>query len=161
MSFIQHYFSQTSQDRSERDDILLAFGLTLVCLADGGLDEEEETLLATFGQTLPDWRLLSRSVEFSEAVEAELQTAMEAFQARTSADFEPFEFALDAVSKLEEIKSPTMRKRCFILAVDIAMAAGGITPTEDRILEEMAATLEIDHDTIEQVATLMAAKYMS
>ena len=72
---------------------------------------------------------------------------------------EPFEFAMRVLDELATIESEVMRKRCFLLAVDVAMASGGITETEDRALEKMAEVLRLDEASVRVIAEVMAIKY--
>lgn len=162
MAFIRHRLELPRELSSgSRDDILLALGLTLVTLADGGLDAGEEALLDGLRQALPDWSEFLRSTAFADAVEAQLHDSLARYREAIGedADLDPAAFALFAVDDLVELEDETTRKRCFLLGVDIALAAGGITDEEDAVLEKMARVFDLDAATIEQVIGAMRLKY--
>jgi len=161
MAFVKHLFTGSpDEDKHPRDDVLMALGLALICIADGGLDDEEEELLESYRSILPDWRELDRSEAFSNAVDEAIQASMERFnQEHNTTDPDPFEFALFAVDELGEISNARMRERCMLLALDIAMAAGGVTDAEDQVLEKMAKVLTIGAERVHELARVVAIKY--
>lgn len=67
--------------------------------------------------------------------------------------------AKDSVKALARIESPIVRKKTFILALDIAMASGAIDAGEDELLEELRTVLGIDLATAETVLDVLAVKY--
>jgi hypothetical protein len=67
--------------------------------------------------------------------------------------------AKESIKALARIASPIVRKKTFILALDIALASGAIDAGEDELLEELRTTLEIDLPTAENILDVLAVKY--
>ena len=66
----------------------------------------------------------------------------------------------DWVAALSEITSDVVKQKTLILALDIAMASGGmVTPAEDELLEEVRNALGIDLAFAEKVLDILSIKY--
>ncbi len=159
MPFIQSPTPATTEF-SQDDQILLALGLTLISLADGALDDEEEILFNTYKATLPDWRELMHSTEFQDALESKVQAVVAHYQALgLSPQENPHTFALTAIEQLSAIRHPHARLRCFFLALDVAMASGGISPNEDLALLRIASVLALTSEEIKAITYAIGIKY--
>jgi tellurite resistance protein len=158
--FLQHILQPSTTEFTLHDQVLLALGLTLISLADGTLDDEEEVLFDAFKKTLPDWRELSRSTEFSDALEDKIQEVISHYKTLGfNPKHNPQAFALAAVDELAAITHPQARLRCFLLALDVAMASGGVSPNEDATLRRMAHTLTLSPQDIQPLIFTIATKY--
>jgi len=64
------------------------------------------------------------------------------------------------VSALSEISSDVVKQKTLILALDIAMASGGmVDPGEDDLLDSMREALGIDLATAEKIVDVLSIKY--
>jgi uncharacterized tellurite resistance protein B-like protein len=65
----------------------------------------------------------------------------------------------DSVKAIGELSSPTLKKKLYTLAVDLAMSSGDIDEKEDQLLETYQRLLGIDDAFAEDCIMVMAAKY--
>jgi hypothetical protein len=66
------------------------------------------------------------------------------------------------VKALSEISSDIVKQKMLILALDIAMASGGmVDPDEDELLEQVREALGIDLATAEKILDVIGVKYAS
>ena len=72
---------------------------------------------------------------------------------------EKYPTSKEAAAALEDISSPVVKKKTFLLAVDIAMANGHVDSLEDEILEDMRVALGISLEDAEKIVELFQAKY--
>jgi tellurite resistance protein len=159
-TFLKHRLEPSTTEFTLHDQVLLALGLTLISLADGALDDEEETLFDAFKKTLPDWRDLSKSTEFSDALEDKIQQVITHYKTLGfNPKHNPQAFVLAATDELTAITHPQARLRCFLLALDVAMASGGISLSEDATLQRMAQVLTLSPQDIEPLILTSATKY--
>jgi len=63
---------------------------------------------------------------------------------------------LVALGKLESLP---LRRQCFVVAVEVALASGGAHHAEDAYLEEVRAALRIDDAFARQTIEVIATKY--
>ena len=64
------------------------------------------------------------------------------------------------VEALSEISSDVVKQKTLTLALDIAMASGGmVDPAEDELLEEVRTALGIDLATAEKIVDVLSIKY--
>ena len=61
---------------------------------------------------------------------------------------------------LNEIQSDAVRKKAFVLAVDIAMSSGDIDESEEEMLEAMQRILRIDDALANKVLEVISLKYV-
>jgi len=61
---------------------------------------------------------------------------------------------------LSEIKSDAVRKKAFVLAVDIAMSSGDVDESEEEMLEAMQRILHIDEALANKITEVIALKYL-
>ena len=65
----------------------------------------------------------------------------------------------ESIKGLSEIQSEAVRKKCFVLAADIALSSGDVDEAEDRMLEAMQRILGIDDATAQKVLEVLTMKY--
>lgn len=66
----------------------------------------------------------------------------------------------DWVKALAGISSEIVKQKTLILALDIAMASGGmVTPDEDELLDQVRQALGIDLATAEKIVDVLGVKY--
>lgn len=159
--FLRHRLQLPDEPASgNEDDVLVAVGLALASAVDGGLDDEEAAYLDALADILPDWYELARSAEFDDAVDAHLTALQKRFLAEHDEDdAEPVELAMFGLADLANIKSPGHRARCFVLCTELALAAGGIEPDEDRFLAALVDILKLDADFVDKTVEVLAVKY--
>ena len=64
------------------------------------------------------------------------------------------------VNALSEITSEVVKQKTLILALDIAMASGGmVDPAEDELLDQVREALGIDLATAEKIVDVLGVKY--
>ncbi len=64
------------------------------------------------------------------------------------------------VKALSEITSEVVKQKTLILALDIAMASGGmVDPAEDELLDQVREALGIDLATAERIVDVLGVKY--
>lgn len=123
-----------------RDTIYLLMGLRLMS---DYRDAGERALFYSFLKTLPEFR-----TEDLEEVEGEVLALRDKYPSTK-----------EAAAALEDISSPVVKKKTFLLAVDIAMANGNVDSLEDEILEDMRVACGISLDEAEQIVAIFEAKY--
>jgi hypothetical protein len=124
-----------------RDTVLLLHGMMLMS---DFKDSEMSPVFDAYVSTIPELRD-ANILELKEQV-AELRLT------RPSKD--------EWIAALSEISSASVKHKTLILALDIAMASGGIVdPSEDELLEKVREALGIDMDTAEKIVDVLGAKY--
>lgn len=131
-------------DRQASDDTLLALAMGCMALADGGMDRAEVATVEAFACTLP---------EFQDGCFAGPWNASGQIFNKYEGD------VFKAVQELKKLSTPALKKKAFILAVDLALASGDVDETEDRLLEEMKSVLGIDDLFAQKTVEILAAKY--
>jgi hypothetical protein len=66
-----------------------------------------------------------------------------------------------SLQALNEIKSEAIRKKAFVLAVDLAMSSGEIEDEEEEMLEAMQRILKIDDALATNIIEIVGLKYAS
>lgn len=125
------------------DSVLLLHGMMLMSdFKDGGMS----TVFDAYVETIPELRGANMR-ELKEKV-AELRLT------RPSKE--------DWVKALSEISSDIVKQKTLVLALDIAMASGGmVDPAEDELLEQVREALGIDLATAEKIVDVLGVKYAS
>jgi tellurite resistance protein len=65
----------------------------------------------------------------------------------------------DVLAALEKVIDERLRKQCFVLAVEIALASGGVNEPEDQFMEHVRKALRLDDAFARQAVQVVAAKY--
>ncbi len=63
------------------------------------------------------------------------------------------------LAQLEKVTDERLRRQCFVLAVELAVASGGVNEAEDAYLGSLQKALAIDAAFAEATVQVMAAKY--
>jgi tellurite resistance protein len=142
MGLLGKLFDQQPVKRAA-DDVLLMHSMLLMISADGVIDESELATLDGFIATLPELE----GKDIQELIR----------QARRLVSRYPR--VPDSVQALADIQSPVIRRKAFVLAVDIAMSSGDIDHNEDELLEQYQRVLGVDDATARMIVEVMAMKY--
>ena len=126
------------------DEALLLYGLICVAGADGRIDTSESATLNGFVQQLPDFRGKNH-----EALYAEAFSLLRAHTTNGRPD----------LSFLGMLTKPALKKKLFVLAVDLAMSSGEIDFNEEFMLLELRRVLEIDAETSAKTYDVLTMKY--
>jgi uncharacterized tellurite resistance protein B-like protein len=129
--------------KPESDDVLLLLGMLLACAADGSVGPEETDLLQSFYGTVPEFR----GKDFQKML------------ARVNEVVARHGNLAASVAALREISNEHTRRKCYILAADLALASGEVSAEEDRLLARMQETFGIDDAWAQGALTVLAAKY--
>jgi tellurite resistance protein len=130
------------------DDVLLLHAIMCMAAADGTIEDAEDEMIRNYANTLPEFRDMDGQ-EFGKCFEASAKIA--------------HKFNRDMKSSLQvlnEIQSDAVRKKAFVLAVDIAMSSGDVDESEEEMLEAMQRILRIDDDLARRVIEVVALKYV-
>ena len=131
-------------EKQDTDDTLLALAMGCMAFADGAMDQGEVASIEAFACTLP---------EFADGCFANPWN-------ESGKIFNKYEGNVQAAAQeLGKLSSPQLKKKAFILAVDIALASGDVDKAEDELLDTIKNVLEIDDIFAKQVTTVLAAKY--
>lgn len=143
MGLLTQIANDNHTTRKPTDDVLLFHALLLMVAADGHLDPEETVSLEAFYATVPDFKGRSFRELFNETVRL----------ARRGSTPE------QQVALLADLSTEALRKKCFLLAADIALASGDVDQHEDALLEKMQQVLQIPDDVATQILSVLAIKY--
>jgi len=138
-----------SSAKTEADDVLLLHALFCIAAADGSIEDSEDALIRAYTNTLPEFRDMDAPA-FDNAMNASVQIA-QAYNRDMKA----------SLVALAEIKSDAVRKKAFVLAVDIAMSSGSVDEAEEEMLEAMHRILGIDDALAAKVFEIVALKYLT
>jgi uncharacterized membrane protein YebE (DUF533 family) len=119
----------TPGDARALRDVLSAVGAV-----DGRVDEKESALIAAFFRTIPQLR--------DEPVRVPPRASREAL-----------------LRDLGALPSERLRKQCFVVAVELAMASDGINEAEDAYIEALRGALRIDEAFAKSTVEVLAVKY--
>ncbi len=127
------------------DDALLMHSLMLMAGADGVIEASEIATIEGFINTLPEFK----NQNFGAIFESAKKVANR------------YPNLKDSVAALGEIESEAVKKKCFILAVDMAFSSGDVDSSEEELLEAMQRILGIDDGLATKVLEVFSLKYAS
>ena len=130
------------------DDVLLLHAIICMCAADGTIDDAEHEMIRNYANTLPEFRDMDGQ-QFSNCIQASAKIAQKYNRDMKS-----------SLQALSEIQSDAVRKKTFILAVDVAMSSGDVDPAEEEMLEAMQRILRIDDDLARRAIEIVSMKYI-
>jgi tellurite resistance protein len=130
------------------DDVLLLHSIMCMAAADGIIEDAEDEMIRNYANTLPEFRDMDGS-EFGKCFEMSAKIAHKYNRDMKS-----------SLQALNEIQSDAVRKKAFVLAVDIAMSSGDVDEKEEEMLEAMQRILRIDDDLARRVIEVIALKYV-
>lgn len=130
------------------DDVLLLHSIMCMAAADGMIEDAEDEMIRNYANTLPEFRDMDGQ-EFSKCFEQCIKIAHKYNKDMKS-----------SLQVLNEIQSDAIRKKAFVLAVDIAMSSGDIDESEEEMLEAMQRILRIDDQLAQQAVQIIGLKYL-
>ncbi len=134
--------------KAPTDDVLLLHSIFCIAAADGSIEDSEDEMIRAYANTLPEFRDMDGN-EFNKAMEASVKISHKYNRDMKS-----------SLVVLNEIQSEAVRKKAFVLAVDIAMSSGDIDESEEEMLEAMQRILRIDDELARKAVEVIALKYM-
>ncbi len=138
---------QTSKEAS--DDVLLLHSIMCIAGADGIIEDTEHEMIRNFANVLPEFREMDGE-EWEKAMNQAKKVWIKYDKNVKS-----------SLQALNEIKSDAIRKKAFVLAVDMAMSSGEIEDEEEEMLEAMQRILKIDDALAQQIVEIVGLKYAS
>lgn len=131
------------------DDVLLLHSIFCMAAADGHIDDGEDEVIRAYANTLPEFRDMDGQ-EFQKAIDQSIKIAHKHNRDMKS-----------SLVVLNDIQSDAIRKKAFVLAVDIAMSSGDIDESEEEMLEAMKRILRIDDALADRIIEVISLKYLS
>lgn len=142
-------FLGSTPAKAPTDDVLLLHSIFCMAAADGSIADSEDELIRAYANTLPEFRDMDGN-EFDKAMEASIKIAH-----KYNRDMKA------SLVVLGEIKSEAVRKKAFVLAVDIAMSSGDVDESEEEMLEAMQRILKIDDALANRILEVISLKYLT
>ena len=131
-------------EKQASDDTLLALAMGCMAFADGAMDQGELASIEAFANTLP---------EFTDGCFAEPWNNSGKIFNKYDGD------VTKACEELKNLSSPVLKKKAYVLAVDIALASGDVDEAEDKLIERMQTILGVDDLFAQTTVKVLAAKY--
>jgi tellurite resistance protein len=132
-------------EKKATDDVLLMHGMMTMIYGDGQMDEAERQTLIAFLMTVPDFANKDPNELIEEAGKVVRR----------------YPSVRESIVALGDLSNESIRKKCFVLAVDLALASGDVDKEEDEILEAMQRVLNIDDGFARAVIETLSTKYAS
>ena len=129
--------------KETNDDVLLLHAMLLMAGADGSIEPGELSTVQAFFDTLPEFRGKS----FDDLL-VDANRLVARYGSLTA-----------SVEALGGLSGPTVRRKCFVLAADVALASGDVDDAEDALLDRMQRVLDIDDAFAERVIDVLELKY--
>ncbi|MBA3452478.1 MAG: tellurite resistance TerB family protein [Deltaproteobacteria bacterium] len=137
----------STPEKAPADDVLLLHSIFCMAAADGLIDDAEDELIRAYANTLPEFRDMDGG-QFNNAMDASVKIA------------HTYDRDMKAsLVVLDEIKSDAVRKKAFVLAVDVAMSSGDIDEAEEEMLAAMQRILRIDDELANKILEVISLKY--
>lgn len=130
-------------DKKPTDDLLLFHGMMLMVYGDGVMDAAEQQTLIAFLMTVPDFHGKDVNVLMEEGTKLVRKYAS----------------VRESINALAGLSNDNLKKKCFVLAADIALASGDVDKNEDEILEAMQRVMNISDDFARAVVGTLSSKY--
>ena len=141
-------FLGSTPAKKPTDDVLLLHAIMCMAAADGTIEDAEDEMIRNYANTLPEFRDMDGN-EFGKCFEASAKIAHKYNKDMKS-----------SLQVLNEIQSDAVRKKAFVLAVDIAMSSGDVDESEEEMLEAMQRILKIDDDLAKKCIEVISLKYL-
>ena len=125
------------------DDVLLIHGMLLMAGADGSIEASEHATIQGFIDCLP---------EFKGKDIGDLISQGQKIIARSGG-------LKESVKAVADLSTPGLKKKLYVLAVDLAMSSGDVDEKEDALLETYQRLLGIDDQFANDCIDVMAVKY--
>jgi uncharacterized tellurite resistance protein B-like protein len=143
MSLFAKLASLRATPSKPADDVLLIHAMMLVAGADGRVDDAEIQTVEAFVATIPELR----DKPFNSLIAKAHKLVARAGSVAAS------------IPLVSELSTPTLRKKAFVLAADIAMSSGDIDEKEATLLEHLRGLLGVDDETAAKIIDVLAMKY--
>lgn len=131
-------------EKKSTDDQLLFHAMICMAAADGVLEESEIATVEAFFLSLPDFR----GKDFRGMLD------------NTNKLFNKHGGVAQSVQELSGIESEAVRRKAFILSVDVALSSGDVDEAEDQMLDAMQRILGVDDAFAGKVIEVLSAKYV-
>jgi len=141
-------FLGSTPAKAPTDDVLLLHSIMCMAAADGIIEDSEDEMIRNYANTLPEFRDMDGQ-EFGKCFEQVSKIAHKYNRDMKS-----------SLQVLAEIKNDAIRKKAFVLAVDIAMSSGDVDESEEEMLEAMQRILRIEDDLAKRIVEVIALKYV-
>jgi tellurite resistance protein len=141
-------FLGTTPTKKPTDDVLLLHSIFCMAGADGTIEQAEHEMIRNYANTLPEFRDMD-GAEFDKCLDAARKIVVKYNRDMKS-----------SLQALNEIQSDAVRKKAFVLAVDIAMSSGDVDQAEEEMLEAMQRILKIDDDLAKRTVDIIGLKYL-
>ena len=135
--------------KAPSDDVLLLHAIICMCAADGVIEDAEHEMIRNYANTLPEFRDMDGQ-QFSNCIQSSGKIAQKYNRDMKS-----------SLQVLAEIKSDAVRRKTFVLAVDVAMSSGDIDESEEEMLEAMQRILRIDDDLARRAIEIISMTYVT
>lgn len=143
MGLLSRLAGSVAPQKKAGDDVLLFHGMMLMAGADGVIDANEQDTLRAFFYTLPEFQGKNFQDMLTEGQKV----------------INKYGNLKDSIKALGDIESEAVRKKLFVLAVDLALSSGDIDDAEDVMLETMQRLLNIDDGTATKILEVLTLKY--
>ena len=140
-------FRGPQSNKEASDDVLLLHSFLCVAGADGVIESTEDEMIRNFANVLPEFREMDGD-EWQKALNNAKKVWIKYDRNVKS-----------SLQALTEIKSDAIRKKAFVLAVDMAMSSGEIDDEEEEMLEAMQRILGIDDGLARTIVEIVGLKY--
>ncbi|MCX5746103.1 MAG: tellurite resistance TerB family protein [Proteobacteria bacterium] len=141
-------FMGTAPAKKPTDDVLLLHSIICMSCADGTIEDSEHEMIRNYANTLPEFRDMDGD-QFDKALEASHKISHKFNRDMKS-----------SLAVLGDIQSDAVRKKAFVLAVDIAMSSGDIDESEEEMLAAMQRILRIDDQLAQTIVDIIGLKYL-
>ena len=125
------------------DAALLLHGMMCVAGADGTFADAEIRIVEAYCSLLPELR----------------QHAFDELMARAQAVVSRYGSIEESLSALDQLSSPALRKKLFVVAADVALSGGKLGPCEDNMLKALQRTLGVDDALRNKILDVLALKH--
>jgi len=143
MGLLSKIAGAVAPQKKAGDDVLLFHGMMLMAGADGVIDANEQDTLRAFYLTLPEFK----GKEFEDLMTEGHKV------------IQKYGNLKDSIKALGDIESVAVRKKLFVLAVDLALSSGDISDSEDEMLETMQRLLSIGDAEATKILEVLSLKY--
>jgi len=143
MGLLSKIAGSVAPQKKAGDDVLLFHGMMLMAGADGVIDANEQDTLRAFFFTLPEFQGKSFVPVLTEGHKL----------------IAKYGNLKDSIKALGDIDNEAVRKKLFVLAVDLALSSGDIDESEDEMLETMQRLLNVSDDDATRILGVLSMKY--
>ncbi len=133
----------STDDGAPPDEELMVLAMILIAGADGRFEKNELSSIAGIIDLVPDFE----GKDPDELIERGIRLANQ------------YESPMDAVEALAGLRSEAARKKCYLLAADVALSTRHVHELESTLLDAMQQVLGIDEGLAVRIMEVLAIKY--